>query len=192
VATPNGVSAINSSDQFTYENTPTIQSLSPRSGATTGGAEVTISGSDLEGVTAVDFGSTPAASFVVDSDIAITAVTPQETAGKVDVTVEGTDGTSPIDPVDLFTFALRVPVVTSVTPDSGPAGGGTQVIITGSQFMRKGTSVDFGSNAATTFTVLNSKTISATTPSGSGVVDVTVSDSKGTSSTSSADQFTYG
>jgi hypothetical protein len=192
VKTPVGVSAIVPADQFSYVSTPTIQDLSPHSGATTGGTQVTISGSNLTGVTVVDFGSAPAASFTVNSGIAITAVAPAEAVGKVDVTVMSPSATSPIDPADVFTFALRVPVVTSVTPNSGPSGGGTQVVITGSQFLKKGTSVNFGPNPASGVTVLNSKTIMATSPAGSGVVDVTVTDSKGTSASGSSDHFTYG
>jgi hypothetical protein len=191
VTTSTGSSPITSADQFTYEDLPTIQGLSPRSGATTGGTKVTISGSGFTGASAVTFGSTPAVSFIVDSDIAITAITPAEGAGKVDVTVTGTGGSSPVDPADEFTFALRFPVVSSVTPNSGPQGGGTQVVIVGSQFMKRGTTVSFGSTPAESFSVLNSKTIMATSPPGSGTVDVTVTDSRGTSSITSGDEFSY-
>jgi hypothetical protein len=190
VTTPDGTSTPTSADHFTYVTTPAVQSLSPRGGATTGGNRVTIIGSDLSGATAVDFGSTPATSFNVNSSQSITAVSPGESVGTVDVTVTTPDGTSPVDRADRFTFALNVPKVTSVAPDVGPVGGGTQVTITGSGFV-KITGVDFGSSAAETFTVNNGKSITATSPPGVGEVDVTVTNGKGTSATNSVDQFTY-
>jgi hypothetical protein len=54
---------------------PTVSGLSVTSGPTTGGTAVTISGSDLEGATAVTFGSATAA-VSSDSETQITAVTP--------------------------------------------------------------------------------------------------------------------
>ncbi|WP_040871889.1 IPT/TIG domain-containing protein, partial [Nocardia exalbida] len=54
---------------------------------------VTLTGTGLTAATAVNFGATPAASFTVDSDTQITAVTPAGT-GTVQVTVTTTGGTS--------------------------------------------------------------------------------------------------
>ena len=51
--------------------------------------------------------------------------------------------------------------------------------------------VDFGTTPATSFTVVSATTITADDPAGTGVVDVTVTTSGGTSATSPADQFTY-
>jgi len=183
-----GTSAVNPpGDQFTYLGGPTIQSVSPRVGSETGGTKVTISGTDLAGTTAVSFGSV-SVPFTIDSNFAVSTVSPAEPAGKVDITVTTTDGTTPIDPADVFTFAVEVPIVSSIEPQSGPVG--QSVTITGSRFMKKGTTVAFGGTPAT-FTFVNSKTLTATAPSGSGTVDIIVSDPKGTSSASSADQFTY-
>ena len=189
VTTGDTTSAIVPADEFTYVTTPAIQSVAPGSGASTGGNRVTIAGSDFLGATAVDFGATPAASFIVDSAQAITAISPAEAVGKVDITVTGPDGTSPIDPADQFNFALRVPTVTSVTPDTGPVG--TQVTITGSGFM-KVTAVDFGTTPATGYTVnRKEKSITVLSPSGSGTVDVTVTAKKGTSIVTPDDEYTY-
>jgi len=182
-----GTSALNPGDQFTYTGGPTIQSVSPRIGADTGGTKVTISGTDFAGATAVNFGAV-SVPFTIDSNIAVSTVAPAEPAGKVDVTVTGPDGTTPIDPADVFTFAVRVPIVLSIEPQSGPVG--TSVTITGSRFMKKGTTVTFGGTSAS-FTFVNTKTITAIAPAGSGTVDIIVTDSKGASSASSADQFTY-
>ena len=62
--------------------------------------------------------------------------------------------------------------------------------ITGTGFTGA-TAVDFGTNAATGVVVNSDTSISATSPAGSGTVDVTVTAPGGTSATSSADDFTY-
>src|SRR6476620_367415 len=81
------------------------------------------------------------------------------------------------------------PSVTSISPNSGPAAGGTPVTITGNNFLRA-TTVRFGGSAAS-FSVTSATSITATSPAGSGTVDVTVTDPLGTSPASSADQFTF-
>src|SRR5208282_1987703 len=66
------------------------------------------------------------------------------------------------------------PTVSSVAPSSGSTGGGTAVTITGTNFVA-GATVTFGSAAATNVVVVNSTSITATTPAGSaGAVTVTV------------------
>jgi hypothetical protein len=87
------------------------------------------------------------------------------------------------------TAATTAPTVTSISPNSGPAAGGTSVTITGSAFTSV-TSVNLGSNAAF-YTFNNDSSITVTSPAGSGTVDVTVTTSGGTSAASVADQFTY-
>lgn len=81
-------------------------------------------------------------------------------------------------------------VIYGVTPSSGPSSGGTSVIITGTGFSGA-TSVTFGATAAASFTVNSATQITATSPAGSGTVDIRVTTAGGTSATSAADQFTY-
>ena len=81
------------------------------------------------------------------------------------------------------------PSVTSVSPTSGPTAGGTVVTIDGTN-LSGATAVDFGSNPATKVSC-TSTSCSATSPAGSGTVDVTVTTPGGTSATSSADKFAY-
>ena len=72
-----------------------------------------------------------------------------------------------------FTY-VAPPTVSSVSPNSGSTAGGTAVTITGTNFAA-GATVTFGSTAATNVVVVNSTTITATTPAGSaGAVTVTV------------------
>jgi hypothetical protein len=83
-----------------------------------------------------------------------------------------------------------IPAVTALSPGSGPSVSGATVTITGTGFTGT-TGVNFGSTPAAAFSVDSDTSISATTPAGSGTVDVTVTNPAGTSPTSSADQFTY-
>jgi hypothetical protein len=88
------------------------------------------------------------------------------------------------------TTTAPAPAVTGVSPNSGPAAGGTTVTITGAN-LTAATAVNFGSVAATGVTVNSSTSITATSPAGNGTMDVTVVTPAGTSTTSQADQFTY-
>ncbi|MEV3966003.1 IPT/TIG domain-containing protein, partial [Nocardia sp. NPDC050193] len=66
------------------------------------------------------------------------------------------------------------PVITSLTPSSGPAAGLNSVIITGSGFSGVGPlTVRFGTTA-TTFTIDSNTQITAIAPPGTGTVNVTV------------------
>jgi hypothetical protein len=83
--------------------TPSVAGLLPTSGQTTGGETVKIVGSDLDGATAVTFGSKPA-TFTIDSPNQITATAPSAPASTVDVTITGPGGTSAINAGDKYTF----------------------------------------------------------------------------------------
>ncbi len=82
------------------------------------------------------------------------------------------------------------PSVSEVKPNSGPAGGGTSVTITGAN-LAAASAVKFGASNATSFTAHSASSITATSPAGAGTVDVTVTTGGGTSATTSADRFTY-
>jgi hypothetical protein len=83
------------------------------------------------------------------------------------------------------------PTVTAVSPNSGSQNGGTSVTITGSYFTTV-TQVNFGTTGATSFTINSDTSITATSPSGTGIVDITVTNAAGyISNTSVHDQFTY-
>jgi hypothetical protein len=184
---PDGPSSPVTADEFTYTGGPTLQSVNPRIGADTGGTKITISGSDFSSPCSVSFGGTTAP-CTVDSTQEVSTVSPAESPSKVDVTVTTPDGTTPVNTNDSYTFAVRVPIVEAIDPTSGSAG--TSVTITGARFVKKGTTVTFGGVSATA-TVVSSSQIDATAPAGTGTVDIIVTTSKGTSSATSADQFTY-
>jgi hypothetical protein len=180
VTTGMGTSLPGPNDAFSYVTTPTIQSVRPAIGSSAGGNQVTISGSGFAGVTAVSFGTTAATKYFVDSPNAITAVSPAHGVGRVDVTVNTSSGKTPIGKADQFTYVMLVPVVSSVVFDVGNQAGGDVVTITGARFSSPAT-VNFGSTPALNVTVKSGSTIVATSPAGTGTVEVTVETSKGAS-----------
>jgi Hypothetical glycosyl hydrolase family 15/IPT/TIG domain len=166
---------------------PTVTSVNPNGGSPTGGTSVQITGTGFTAASAVAFGSTAATNVVVVSSTQITATSPAG-FGAVDVTVTTAAGTSATSSADQFTYAP--PAVTSVAPNQGGTVGGTSVTITGTGFTGA-TAVAFGATAAASFTFVSDTKLTATTPAGSGVVDVTVTTPDGTSANVAGDQFTY-
>jgi hypothetical protein len=86
-----------------------------------------------------------------------------------------------------------IPVVTNISPDSGPVTGGTTVTITGTG-LHGVTEVDFGPTPATRFVVLNDFSLTAIAPAGiaaGSVVDVSATTPDGSSTISPADEYTY-
>ncbi|WP_323493580.1 IPT/TIG domain-containing protein, partial [Undibacterium sp. 5I2] len=89
-----------------------------------------------------------------------------------------------------MTGGTPAPSITSVSPSSGSALGGANVVITGTNFTGA-TAVKFGASNASSFTVTSATQITATAPSGSGTVHITVVNGGVTSATSGGDQYTY-
>jgi hypothetical protein len=190
VTTPGGTSATSSADAFTYEAVPTVTAVVPTAGPTGGGTSVTITGTGFAAGATVAFGTVGATSVTVTSATSITATAPAGSAGTVNVTVTTLGGTSATSSADDFTYDAG-PSVTALSPDAGPTAGGTAVTISGTGFV-PGTTVKFGTVAATAVTVTSATSITATAPAGSQAsVDVTVTTPGGTSATNSADEFTY-
>jgi hypothetical protein len=106
------------------------------------------------------------------------------------LTVQTTSDTRPTTSSPYQGGGPAPPTVTGVNPTSGPTAGGTNVTISGAN-LTGATSVNFGASAATNLTVVSSTQITATSPPGSGTVDVIVTNAGGSSATSPVDQFTY-
>jgi hypothetical protein len=98
-----GASATSAATTFTYYVAPIVTGVSPSSGNVAGGDQVTLTGSNFFGATAVMFGTTAAASYTVAGNTII-AVTPAESAGAVDITVTNPSYTSATSASDTFTF----------------------------------------------------------------------------------------
>jgi hypothetical protein len=105
VATANGgQSAVAATDQFTFAPTPSITSMTPTSGSTSGGTTVTITGTNFTGATNVLFGTVSASSFTVLSPTQISAVSPAHGQGSIYITVTNGDYTSAAVPASAFYF----------------------------------------------------------------------------------------
>jgi hypothetical protein len=79
--------------KYAYIDAPTITSISPSSGSTSGGTVVTISGTDLTSTSSVTFDGSIAAFGVINSTT-LFAIAPAGTAGAVDVVVTTAGGSA--------------------------------------------------------------------------------------------------
>lgn len=123
---------------------PVLTGFSPSNGSV--GTAVTIGGSNLQTAVAVYFGGVPAVSFTASPTQVTAIVPPGAQTGAVSVaTAGGSDSSLAFFQVTAPAPPPPAPVITSVTPASGPAG--TQVAITGSN-LTNATSVTFGGVAA--------------------------------------------
>ena len=187
VTNPGGLSG-SLTNGFTY-GSPTVSSVSPNTGSTVGGTPVTIAGTNFTSGATVTFGTAAATNVVVASGTRITATTPAGSAGAVTVTVTNSGGQSG-SLTNGFTYSTS-PSVTGISPNNGPAAGGTAVTITGTSFAT-GATVTFGVTAATNVVVVSATQITATTPAGpAGAVTVKVTNPGGLSG-SLTNGFTYG
>lgn len=84
---------------------PTVTGLAPSGGPTSGGTQVTITGTNLFGASKVLFGSVAATTFKVVSSTRIVATSPAETAASVDVSVVTSGGKSGPSTADVFTYS---------------------------------------------------------------------------------------
>lgn len=148
--------------------------ISPNKGSVYGLTPVTITGTNLSNVIAVNFGN-KLAQIESNTDNKIQVISPPG-FGVVDVYVTTTGGISNSIPF----YYLSPPIVTSLSPKSGPITGGNIVIINGFNLTTT-VSVIFGANSAVT-TIINDGQISVVVPAGisPGEVPVIVTTNGGT------------
>ena len=158
---------------------PTVSAISPATGSTSGGTQVTITGTNFNGTPQVTIGGVAASQVTVVNSTTISAVTPAGTGTNVPVVVTTSFGSS--TPAKIYSYAQPVtppqpaPTLTSVSPPSGPSQGKTPVTIKGTN-LTGATSVTFGGAAATSVVVVDAQTITALTPPGTvgPAVDIVV------------------
>lgn len=172
-----------------WQSAPTITSVAPSTGSTSGGTSITITGTDFVEGALVTVGGSACTSVVVVSSTSITCTTPAGTAGAVDVVVTNTDAGTDTE-VGGFTYAISSPSITDVAPGSGATYGGTAITITGTDFYPNA-SVTVGGAACTSIVVVSPTSITCTTPAGSvGAVNVVVTNTD-TGTATDAGGFTY-
>jgi IPT/TIG domain len=191
VTTPGGTSAASAADHYSYDARPTVSSLSPVAGSTTGGNTVTINGTNFLAGAGVKFGATASATVTFVSATQLKAVAPAHATGTIDLTVTTPGGTSAIVAGDHYTYDAR-PTVTSVSPTAGSTSGGNTVTINGTNFLA-GAGVKFGATASATVTFVSATQLKAVAPAhAAGTVDVTVTTPGGTSALAAGDHYAYG
>ncbi len=110
---------------FTYASpVPTLSSVSPASGSSSGGTAVTLTGTNFVAGATVSFGGTAATNVTVVSSTSITATTPAHAAGAVNVVVSDTGGSVTL--TNGFTYSTSTVTigfaqVASATPQSSVA-----------------------------------------------------------------------
>ena len=171
---------------FTYQAL-TVESLSVTTGPSSGGTSVTVNGTLFDPGATVRFGGVSGSSVSFKSSTQIQATTPPHSSGPVNIDVTNPDSEL-ATLANGFTYAAAL-TVTGVNPANGPSSGGTSVTLTGTNFLA-GASVGFGGISATSVNVLSPSQITAVTPSGSGIVNVTVVNPGGETATL-ASGFTY-
>jgi hypothetical protein len=124
VTTSVSTSSTGLADRFTYASSstgPSVSSVSPPGGPTSGGSTVTITGTGFTGAIYVMFGDSFAQTFTVNSDTSITATVPPDVAGTVNITVATAAGTSTTSPGDQFSYGSgRTWVAANTGNDSNP------------------------------------------------------------------------
>ncbi|MBA2353418.1 MAG: IPT/TIG domain-containing protein, partial [Acidobacteria bacterium] len=170
VTNPNGVS-VSRPSVFTYGTAPTVSSVAPAVGVPSGGTSVTIRGTNFRAGMIVRFDGLPA---VVSSVTTTTLVarTPAHAAGTVTVTVLNSDGQGVQLPA-AFTYRAVAPTLTAVSPTSGPAAGGTDVTLYGTNF-QAGAKVAVGTLQATVVSTTATRMVVRMPAHAAGLVGVTV------------------
>ena len=190
VVTKHGGSKQNEATHFTYFTPPpSLTQLSPRTGPTTGGASVTITGKDLSGATSVRFGGTAATSFNVTSPTTITATAPARPVGPVSVTVTTAGGSASLD--DSFAY-VEAPRLSFVDPGSGPLVP-TPVTLVGTA-LTADAQVTFGGAPATVLSASPDATeLTVNTPAhAAGFVNVSVTTAGGSATLTNGYRFVAG
>jgi len=166
---------------FTYAiPSPTVTSIDPATGPTSGNTLVTIHGTNFQSGATVTIGVSAAMNVTVVDATTITALTPlgpasEEAAVKMDVVVKNPNNRSGTL-ASAFQYTQPPLSITLVTPSSALPAGGTTIDISGGGFTNAlPTSITIGGVAATNVQVVDAVTMSATVPAHVvGPVDVVV------------------
>lgn len=174
---------------------PTITAVSPATWSTLGGDTVTVTGTNFKNpapdVTSVQVDGVEVPFWTIVTNKTINLSSPVHPAtGTATLTVTNADGTASFEITYDEPPPAPAPTVTAMSPSSGPETGGTTVTLTGTGFDTV-TAVMFGTVPATDFEILSDTSIEVVAPAGTGLVNVTVTNPAGTSSATTANEYTY-
>jgi len=150
-----------------------LGAVDPTRGPRAGGNAVRLLGSGfLPGRMSATFGTTVVADLTYVGGGELVAIAPAGSGGTVDVAVS--NGIRTVMLPDAYSYVVP-PTVTQVTPSTGPAVGGQNATIRGTEFITGATDVYFGTTPAGTVIVEDPTTATVTTPAvPAGTVDLTV------------------
>lgn len=162
------------------DTTPQVLAANPNASRISGEITITLTGKNFRYETNGDspivlFGDTPATSVTVVSSTQITCKCPAvlaEDVGLTDITVICGSQSSTAE--GIFTYYSAV--ITQVTPSHGVFGGGTEVVVSGFNFL-PGCTFTFGGNAATNVRFIDRQHyVCVTPPHAVGWVDVVMTE----------------
>jgi len=169
---------------FHYRGAPELLGVTPAAGSPLGGTSVTLNGLGFASgsLPVVRFGGVPATAVTRLDDATLSCLLPAGGAGLVvDVEVENENG------ADVLPGAFRyfgAPELVARSPASGPATGGTTVVLTGSGFrtdVSGANAVTFAGTSARSVTTVDDGRVRAVSPGGApgSEVDLVLSNSNG-------------
>jgi hypothetical protein len=129
VTAPGGT--VISAAAFTYREPPTVRQITPNQGPSAGGAQISITGTNLLGTRKVEFDGSITSNPTVNSANQITVQLPAHAPGRVDVKVTTPSGT--VTAAQSFTYR-DPPIITGIIPPHGPAAGDVEIAILGTNF----------------------------------------------------------
>ncbi len=156
---------LSNSAPISYAGTPVVTHVTPFAGPDTGGTTITVTGKAFDGINVADGGmlayqyvefgvpTNQLSGYTVTSPTSLTATTPQNNPGAFTVQACTITGCSEPENQSQFNNSLfdfyqpGAPKVTSVSVKSGPASGGTPVVIHG-QNLADAIEVTFGKRVA--------------------------------------------
>lgn len=167
-------------DGMTVTVIPTLSGVFPTAGSTSGGTYVRLTGEDFQSDSEVFLNGVEQTQVQVLSSTRIDVITEPVGSGGV-ATLEVINAGGQTASAAFFYTATEDPIPTSISPDFGPSEGGQLVTITGSGF-NSDVEVLFGASAtsgaggvaASTVTVVDANTLVVTSPPGSGMTSVAV------------------
>ena len=159
---------------------PKVSDVTPAEGPVRAETRVTLRGEHLHRESIVRFAGVIAMTVGAREPHELTVTTPpREQAGAVDVTLQN-PGAPLVTLAEAFRYvALPAPKITSVAPHQGAVKGGTEISVTGQNFVAGSVVLVDGTAARTTF--VDATTLEARTPPGKAgaMVDVAVDNPDG-------------
>jgi hypothetical protein len=168
---------------FTYSALPTITTVTPATGSTSGGTAITLAGTNFRTGATVSIGGTAATGVVVNSATEVVATTPAKAVGTYNVVLTNSDGSS-YTKANGFTYVTATnPTIATVSPAIAGTAGGTVMALTGTGFA-SGATVSVGGTAGTSVVVADSQNLQFIAPAkAAGTYNVVVTNADGGSAT---------